>query len=370
MRKFGLALFVGFVVACGGADQPPPQPPPPPPPPPPAAPADTTPAPAATAEAPAPKPSLADMEAAAVASMVTNVNDAAKIAALYAPDATQLVPGYLESKGRDEIQKGYQGWLDTTTGAQTANVRIWTKGHQVVVHWITTATDKATGKPWGVDGVSLYTFNDDGLITQDHTYFDLVTVMKQSGAYKDERPFRPVATLPTGAAETHVAKGDEIENANVANATATTNASLKNDEKALLGLYADDYVSNSFTGWEPKDKKWMKEVVAINKKSLKDRSWKDWALFGVEDFTIDEGEATATQIGAIDHGKIHIPNTHKTVTTHGLSISQWKDGKVVKSWSWGNGMELYKQLEIGPAAPKAAAKTAAKTDAAAKPAKK
>ena len=104
--------------------------------------------------------------------------------------------------------------------------------------------------------------------------------------------------------------------------------------------------------------------MAINAKALKDRSRKDWALLGVEDFTINEGEGTFTQAGAVDHGKIHIPNKHKTVTTHGVSIARWKDGKIVKGWQWSNVLELDRQLEIGPFAKKA---LAAKKDAKAKP---
>ena len=368
MRTITGVLVLGLLVGCGGADTPPAQPPPPPPPAPTAPVADTTPAPTATAPAaPAAKPSLADMEAAAIKSMAADMADATKVTALYAPDAVMWMPGSPEAKGREAIQAAYQGWLDTMAGApQGANVRTWTKGNQVVVHWITTATDKATGKPWGIDGLSLYTFNDDGLITKDHTYFDDLTVMKQTGAYKDERPARPPTALPTGATEAHVAKGDATEDANVAKVSALNDAFLKNDDKTALPLYADDYVSNSFTLWEPKDKKWVKEAIAINAKALKDRSRKDWTLLGVEDFTINESEGTSTQAGAVDHGKIHIPNKHKTVTTHGVTVAQWKDGKIAKAWLWSNVMELDKQLEIGPAAAKADAK-GAKGDA--KPAK-
>jgi ketosteroid isomerase-like protein len=356
MRSIATTFVFGFIVACGGAadEQPPVQPPPPPAPAP--APVDTTPAPVATTPPPAPKPALADLEAAAIASMVANANDSSKIAALYAPDAVEWTVGLPEAQGREAIQKGYQSLLDNNTGFQAANVRTWTKGNQVVVHWIATASDKATGKPWGLDGLSVYTFNDDGLITKDHTYLDFVTMMKQTGAYKDDRPFRPIAVLPTGAAEAHVSKGDANEDKNVANLNALNAAWLKSDDATQLGFLSDDYASNSFAGWEPKDKKWVKDNLAIGKKSFKDRGWKDLTVLGVEDFTIDEGESTMTQIGDFVHGKVKIPNKHKTVTTHGVSIHQWKDGKIVKAWGWSNGQELDAQLGIRTAAPKPAAK--------------
>ena len=60
----------------------------------------------------------------------------------------------------------------------------------------------------------------------------------------------------------------------------------------------------------------------------------DTTLFGVEDFTIDEQDGTMTQKADFVLGKVKIPNKKKTVTFHSLEIDQWKDGKLVKSWSW------------------------------------
>jgi ketosteroid isomerase-like protein len=352
-------MVLGLITACGGAadEQPPVQPPPPPPAPTAPAPVDTAPV-ATAAPAPPPKPALADLEAAAVADLATNFTDASKVAAHYAPDATMFIPGMPVSTGREAIQKSLQDWLDQNTNVATANARTWTKGNQVAVHWVSTGTDKTTGKPWGVDGFSLYTFNDDGLITKDDTYFDVVTMMKQTGAYKDERPARAPSTLPTGAAEAHAAKNDATEDANVAKEKALNAAWLQGD-KAAMSTFADDYAGDAYPLWETKGKKWVEENLTLSAKAQKDRSRKDLAVLGVEDFTIVEGESTYTQAGAFDHGKVHVPNLHKTLTTHGVTIHQWKDGKIVKGWQWGNAMESAQQLGIGPAA-KGAAKPAAK----------
>jgi ketosteroid isomerase-like protein len=372
-RSIVIGLLSGLLVACGGAadEQPPIQAPPPPAPPAPVA--DTPPPPAPTASAPAPKPSLADLETAALASRVANANDPVKIAALYAPDATQWSPGSPEAKGRDAILKDAQDAAGSMSSFQMAFVRTWTKGNQVAAEFVATATGKVSGKPWGVDGISLYTFSDDGLITQDRTYFDFETMMRQTGLDKDGRPFRPIAALPTTPAEAHVAKGDEVESGNVANEQAFRAAWLKGDDAAQLAFLSDAFVSNDNTLSEPKDKKWAKDDLALAKKSSKDRAWKDLTLFGVEDFTIDDGEATSTQTGDFVHGKIKVPNKHKTTTTHALVIDQWKDGKIVKEWSWRNAMELDGQLGIAPKVPTADAKTkpapAAKTTTAKPPAK-
>jgi ketosteroid isomerase-like protein len=306
---------------------------------------------------------MAEMQQAALKAIVANANDMTKLTALYAPDATLLTPGFPEVKGRDAIQKSNQEMMDTQSNLAAAVVRTWSKGNVIAVEFVTTGTDKATGKPWGVDGLDLLTFNDDGLITRDHTYVDFVTMMKQTGAYKGQTPGRPILPLPTGAPEMHVSRGDATEDANVASENGLNAAWAKMDDKGAIAFFSDDLVANDFTDDQPRDKKWMKGVWAATKKAMKDPGWKDWTLFGVEDFTIDEGEYSFTQTGDFVLGKVHIPSKKKTVTGHNVEIDQWKDGKIVKSWNWSNEMEFDMQLGIGPAAPKAAPKApkAAKT---------
>ncbi|HEY8041420.1 MAG TPA: nuclear transport factor 2 family protein, partial [Polyangiaceae bacterium] len=139
MRSIVGVMVLGLVMGCGGAsDQPPVQAPPAPAPPAPVV--DTTPAPTATVAPPAPKPSMAEMQMAALKTMTANMNDAAKVAALYAPDAVMWMPGFPESKGREAIQKGYQDWLAMMSNMQSVNTRSWAKGNVIAVEWVTTAT--------------------------------------------------------------------------------------------------------------------------------------------------------------------------------------------------------------------------------------
>ena len=363
MRTIVSVVFVGLVAGCGGADQPPAQSPPPPPPAPTAPVADTTPAPpASAAPAPAPKPTMLEMQAAYRKAFAASMGDAAKWAALYAPDATVVMAGFPDAKGRDAIQQSLQGWIDGNANMAEAIVRVWSKGNIAVDQWVTTGTDKKTGKPWGISGIEVLTFNDDGLITQDHTYFDYETLLKQTGQYKGQTPGRPILTLPTGEPEIHVAKGDEVESANVANENAVNAAWSKMDDRAALGFLADGVVMNDFTDDQPRDKKFMQESWVAVRKAMKDPTWKDWTLFGCEDFTIDEGEFTFTQTGDFVHGKVHIPSKKKTITGHNIEIDQWKDGKIVSSWNWSNQLEFDQQLGIGPAAAKAGAKDAKPAD--------
>src|SRR5215470_263476 len=104
MRKTYGALILGFLaMACGGGaeEQPPAQAPAPPTTAAPPAPVETA---AAPAPAPAPpKPSMAEMQAAAMKAYADTFADAKKNAALYADDASLMIAGMPEVKGRDAI---------------------------------------------------------------------------------------------------------------------------------------------------------------------------------------------------------------------------------------------------------------------------
>jgi predicted ester cyclase len=66
-----------------------------------------------------------------------------------------------------------------------------------------------------------------------------------------------------------------------------------------------------------------------------------WA-FG--DFVVTETQMTGTNTGPL-FGK---PATKKTVALDSVDIVQLKDGKMVKGWSFGNGMQAAEQLGMLP----------------------
>src|SRR5690606_7550587 len=72
---------------------------------------------------------------------------------------------------------------------------------------------KGTEKPVGVQGASVAWFTPEGLIKEEHVYYDLSTVLTQTGASKQKG--RAVATLPSGAPEVVMAKDSPEEKANV-----------------------------------------------------------------------------------------------------------------------------------------------------------
>jgi ketosteroid isomerase-like protein len=330
------------------------------------------PAPTATeAPAPPPKPALADLEMTAIKAYPGILTDATKIAALYAPDATMMIAGKTEISGRDAIQKAAASFNEGVSNPQMAVTRAWVKGNTVAFSWQLTATDKSTNKPFGLEGGTVLWFNDDGLITKDHTYADQVTMMKQVGAYKGQTPARPPATLSTAAMEVHTSKGDATEDTNIAASKAVEASWIAGDLKAMTDKMSDDYVMEDYSDQAATKKADFGNVLKAVVKSTADRKINDTTLFGAEDFTVDETEGAFTQKADFVLGKVKIPNKKKTVTFHGLEVDQWKDGKLVKSWSWSSGLEMANQLGIGPAAetkkPEAAKKEPAKADTAKAP---
>jgi steroid delta-isomerase-like uncharacterized protein len=259
MRKTtcGAMLLTVLISACGGEGDavPPPQAPPPPPPmaaaPPPAAPAPP-PAPEA------PKPPLIDLQKQAVAAAFSAINahDSKKFADLHAADAAVTVVGMGEFKGREaiagEIQKSFDAFPDFKIGAS----KVYVKNDVLVHEWVVTGTHKgefngakASNKPVGVRGASVVWFSPDGLIKQEHRYFDGGTVMSQIGQMK--APARPVATQPSGEPTWHVAKGTPEEDKQVEVAKGLFGAFEKKSEADFLGPLADNVTWADIS--QPKD---------------------------------------------------------------------------------------------------------------------
>ncbi|HEY2509598.1 MAG TPA: ester cyclase [Polyangiaceae bacterium] len=356
MRKLCLVGLAMGMFACGGQDAsaPPPAAPPPPPAP---APVDTTPAPVATA-APAPAPSKSDKILATLKEMgdAINAHDAAKISSGYAKDCVVKMAGTPDATGRDGVQLHMAEIFTMAPDAKSGARRVWVKDNNAVVEWTNTGTNtgeshfgKPTGKAFGFNGASAFTFNDDGKITEEHVYFDVPTLMQQLGVGpKMAGPAHPVAKLPDGAPEVHLAKGTPAEDANVASAKAMNRTFEKGDVKAFLDGLAEDVSYDDVTMPAPMTGKKQAEgfYVAFSK-AFPQPKITEANVYGVDDYTIDEWTMDATQKAPLSMGPgMTVPNTKKAINTHTLEIVQWKDGKLAKGWAYDNGMEMAMQLGL------------------------
>ena len=367
----GSLVLSALVVACGagGDAQKAVEAPPPPVVAPPTPPVTDTP-PAATADTTtAPKPSMQDTAKALVGSMsdALNAHDQAKVAALYTDDAVLVFAGMPEPiKGKDAIGTDTKKFFDGFPNVKMGVSRVWAKGDVIVCEWVDNATNsgemhgmKATDKPVGYFGLSVVWLSTDGKVKEEHRYVDIGTVLAQTGVSKAKA--RAIPPLPTST-EWHFAKSDAGEDKAVDAIKAGYASFEKKDDKAMGDMVTDDVVWDDLMAPAPTKGKaetvkyWKAFMTAFP--DLKATTTNAW---GVEDFAIAEMTFTGTPKAPIMG---LTSQTKKPVALHLVDIVQTKDGKIVKGWSYGNGVELVAQFGLmkpPPGAP--GAKADAKPDA-------
>jgi steroid delta-isomerase-like uncharacterized protein len=352
MRKsLSFALVaVGFVAinACGGEEQPPPKAPEPPPP--------ATTAPVATAEPPkapeAPKKSPMELQKETLAGIgdAMNAHDAKKLASFYSDGAIVKQAGApQETSGKEAIAQSYAKLFEAFPDFKSGASRVFVKGDQVAVEWAFNGTHKgdlygmkATEKPVGSMGIDVNWFTPEGLVKEQHVYFDLGTILSQTGVSKQKA--RPIPAIPSKA-EVIVSNGGPEEAKNIETVKAITAALDGKKEADFLGLLADNVEYDDYTqpqGMKGKadGKKFFKEMTT----GFPDAKHTITNTLAVNDYVITEGTMEGTHKGSF----FGIAPTKKTVNVKNLTIFQIKDGKMVKGWAYSNGADFAMQLGLMP----------------------
>jgi steroid delta-isomerase-like uncharacterized protein len=355
----GLALVLGpalGLAGCGGEEVKPPASPvaPVPTEAPPALAATVEPAPAK--EEPKAPPSLAELQRKVAMGLgeALNAHDATKAAAFYAERAVVTMPGLPDTTGRAAIAAELQTRFAAMSDSKSMATRVFVKGDVVVVEWAWSATHtgqlmgvKATGKPVGAMGVDVMWFTPEGLIKEQHTYTDLGTVMAQIGASKQKG--RAAPTVPSAMPTVAVSTGSADEAKNVEAATKRFEAFEKKSEAAFLGSSSDDLTWDDLTQPEAmKGKAAGKRYFVELTRAFPDVKATTTNAWGFGDYVIAEVTLSGTQRAAF----FGVPPTNKAIRLHALDILQFKDGAIVKGWSYGNGREMTPppQPVAGPAA--------------------
>lgn len=353
MRKLWLGVVAaGFMMNVGcGDDTPPPKAPEPPPPAPTAAPVATTPPPPATVEAPKKSPMELQRDTMVGHAKALNDHDAKAISAFYTDGTIVKVAGApQETSGREAVSQSYAKLFEAFPDYKAAANRVFVKGDQVAVEWDFNATHKgnlygipATEKPVGAQGVDLDWFSPEGLIKEQHVFYDGGTMLSQIGISKMKS--RPIPTLP-GKPEVIVSKGGPEEATNV-DAMKKMSDALDNkkvdDFVALIDDKAtfDDYTQPAgMTGGKTDAKKYIKELNT----GFPDGKHTTVSTLAVNDFVIAEGTLEGTHKGTF----FGIPATKKTVKLAYVDIFQFKDGKMIHGWSYANGADFAMQLGLMP----------------------
>jgi predicted ester cyclase len=358
----GILAFLG---ACGA--EPPPAPPPPPPPAP--IPVDTAP-PAVTPPPAPPKPTMAELEETALKAVADalNAHDAQKYASLFTPEGTSHTAGEPEAAGRDAIAASLQPILTAFPDLKFGFGHVWRKHRFVASTWAWTGTDtggfmgkKPTGRPVGLEGVSLAWFNDEGLIREVHIVEDIGTVILQLDPKAKKGTFREPPGLP--ASMDIVAYGESPDEEKLLETAKSFYATLDNKKEAdVMALATDETAIDDYAN--PSSLKGLKDWKAMFKSytaAFPDYKQIIWDQHAIKDFVVTEGALKATHRGAF--GKFHA--TGKPVSLQFVDIAQFTpDGKVAHIWTWSNTLDFMMQTGIikapkPPAAPGAAAAPAA-----------
>jgi steroid delta-isomerase-like uncharacterized protein len=311
-------------------------------------------------------------------------HDAKKLAALYSEDALVKTVGSPDVKGRAAIEKGAEGMFGVFKDAKLSIGRVWVKDkHTVVMESVFSGTNtgdspemgipKATNKATGVAGAMWLEVDDDGLIKEEHRYWDMPTTLGQLNPPDPKNPVRPVLKDVPNGTEIFEAKKDEKEakkedKKEEKAAKAEEKAEAKEDTKLIelekktvealnshkaeeaLKLVADDVVLDDYT--QPaaiKGKAGFKAMLDSYFKAFPDLKASVENMYAVGDNVVVEFKYTGIQKGPLGA----IKPTNKPVEMHQVEVDTFKDGKLTRAWAWGNNAELLSELGILPKAEKA-----------------
>jgi len=122
-----------------------------------------------------------------------NIGDAAAISKLYTEDAMMIMPGEPEPvRGRKAIEENMAGWFRAFPDVKTKFSSVLISENYIVIEWIWEGTHSgpfttpegdlpATGRDVNLKGVMILRTTNEGLIAEDHTYYDTADFMKQLG---------------------------------------------------------------------------------------------------------------------------------------------------------------------------------------------
>jgi len=328
---------------------------------------------AAPTAAPAPKPKPDEIITKTIKAAVSawNAHDAAKVVANYEPTGKLVIPGLPEMSGKDGLMTEAKNNFTAYSDFKVAVTRVFIKGNVAAFEWVVTGKNdgpmmgqKASGRQMGVAGASVATFDDDGLMKEEHRYFDLPTLQSQLDPKAKAGTFRAPMTLPTAAMDIHVAKGTPDEAKTVDQGNAILKADESKDDKALMATVTDDYVWEDYSSAAPIKTADLKNVMGTYNKAFPDFTLPTTWTWGIDGFFVTEATFVGTQKGPM--GTIKASN--KPVKMRMLDIQLLKDGKASKEWSYSNSAEMLIQIgAMPPIAPPPAGSASAAPSAAPAP---
>jgi hypothetical protein len=305
-------------------------------------------------ESAAPKPGLAELIPKTVRAEVEawNAHDPAKVASVFENGAKLLTPILPESSGRDAIMGYVRSQLESFPDLHLAATRLFVKDHTAVWEWVLSGKNdgplpdhkKPTRRAIGVSGVCVGTFDDEGLIREEHRYFDAPTVDGQLDPKAKAGTFRPPASAPSALLEVHVTKGTPDEAKTIEQGNAIVDAFEGKNENTYMATVLPDYVLDDFTTPGPQDSAALKKSMALENKTFPDWRLVRSFVMGVDGYYVAEIALEATY-----QGKDMPKAKGQPVKVHGVDIQRIQDGKLSREWEYANSAEMLVSLGLIPA---------------------
>jgi len=125
-----------------------------------------------------------------------NSGDAAAVSRLYTEDATMTISGEPEPvRGRKAIEETQAAWFRAFPGVKMEFPTVLISENYIVIEMIMKGTNSgpfttpegdipATGRAVSLKGIMILKTTPEGLIAEDHTYYDTADFMKQLGLMK------------------------------------------------------------------------------------------------------------------------------------------------------------------------------------------
>jgi len=125
-----------------------------------------------------------------------NAHDAVAVASFYTEDAIMMGSGEPEPiKGRKAIEENQVAWYRAFPDVKIDTYRTLVSENYIVIEFSFKGTNSgplktpegdlpATGRPVSVMGIMILKTTPEGLIAEDHTYYDTADFMKQLGLLK------------------------------------------------------------------------------------------------------------------------------------------------------------------------------------------
>lgn len=376
MKSMGLFAVLGFAmvgVACGGEDLPAAKAP------------ETTavvaaPPVEATMNKPvapiAPKMTLGEAQNATLSAWVDGMNahDAKKVAAGYATDGSDWMPGKPEMKGQEIIEKGYSHFF-----AMAPDMKVWVArtvqdeaAAKTYVLWGwsgNSATEymgaKIASKPVGGMVLSMVQFNETGKITLNKMYMNMAAFMVQTGQTMEAMgAFKgfaePVPAPSTTAPVMMKAALGETQTKNINTVKSTYAAWEAKKEADFLAGLADDFEMTDFAAPKGiKGKAEAKKHFGMITKSMPDAKFAFSNAIASDDFVAVELASTGTFTGKFGTATV----AKKPFESHEAMMFQVNSaGKIAKAWRFADNGEFVKGFGFKSAPPPAAKAPAAKAE--------